>query len=406
MAHILIYTSPARGHLYPVLGPGTELAERGHEVTVVTLSSETAMIRDLGLKAESIAEEVEARELDDYKGRNTKEALDLSLATFRDRAPFDFADLQSAIKIHNPDGLIVDNNSWGGLTAAEASGLPWCSFQPYFTPIPSKDAPPFGPGFALATGPIGKLRDRVLSPVVMKMLGAKTLPMVNDLRAEVGLDPLSTMTEFLTRPPRTLYFTAEPLEYPRSDWPASYKMIGPATWSPPSQTPTWLDEIDQPIILVTCSTERLADRAILESALKGLADEDVFVIGTSAAEDPDSFDVPPNARVERFLPHDPIIKRAAAVVCHGGMGITQKALSNGVPVCVVPHGRDQPDVARRVEFADAGVRLPLKKLDPRSIREAVATTRTKTPGADRVAKGFSAAGGSARAADIVETLIG
>ena len=41
----------------------------------------------------------------------------------------------------------------------------------------------------------------------------------------------------------------------------------------------------------------------------------------------------------------PILEIAACVVCHGGMGITQKALAAGVPVCAVPFGRDQPEVA-------------------------------------------------------------
>ncbi len=47
-----------------------------------------------------------------------------------------------------------------------------------------------------------------------------------------------------------------------------------------------------------------------------------------------------NACVERFGPHGPILRRAAAVVCHGGMGVTQRTLAAGVPVCVVPFGRD------------------------------------------------------------------
>jgi hypothetical protein len=36
------------------------------------------------------------------------------------------------------------------------------------------------------------------------------------------------------------------------------------------------------------------------------------------------------------------------------MGATQKALAHGVPVCAVPFGRDQLEVARRVEVAAAG----------------------------------------------------
>ena len=35
-------------------------------------------------------------------------------------------------------------------------------------------------------------------------------------------------------------------------------------------------------------------------------------------------------------------------VTHGGIGATQKALARGVPVCVVPFGHDQFEVARRV----------------------------------------------------------
>ncbi|MCV7070521.1 glycosyltransferase, partial [Mycobacterium rufum] len=47
---------------------------------------------------------------------------------------------------------------------------------------------------------------------------------------------------------------------------------------------------------------------------------------------------------------------------HGGMGITQKALARGIPVCAVPFGRDQFEVARRVQVARCGTRLPARRL--------------------------------------------
>jgi UDP:flavonoid glycosyltransferase YjiC (YdhE family) len=74
------------------------------------------------------------------------------------------------------------------------------------------------------------------------------------------------------------------------------------------------------------------------------------------------------------------------VVCHGGMGITQKALAAGVPVCVVPFGRDQFDVARHVQVADAGTRLPASRL-----RKAVREAMEKKAGAERIAATFAAA---------------
>ena len=87
------------------------------------------------------------------------------------------------------------------------------------------------------------------------------------------------------------------------------------------------------------------------------------------------------------------------------MGITQKALAAGVPVCVVPFGRDQFDVARHVEVADAGTRLPASRLRPERLRAAVRVALTKKAGAVRIASGFSAAGGPKAAVGALDKLL-
>jgi UDP:flavonoid glycosyltransferase YjiC (YdhE family) len=84
------------------------------------------------------------------------------------------------------------------------------------------------------------------------------------------------------------------------------------------------------------------------------------------------------------------------------MGATQKALNLGVPVCVVPYGRDQFEVARRVEVARCGTRLPAKKLTVSRLQAKVREAMTMTDGARRVAEGFAATGGSVRGADLFE----
>ena len=121
--------------------------------------------------------------------------------------------------------------------------------------------------------------------------------------------------------------------------------------------PEWLHDLEQPLVLVTTSSEFQDDGALVRTALEALADEPVTVVATMPAGVPDDLVVPANARVERFVPHGPILERAAVAVTHGGMGGTQKALSRGVPVCVVPFGRDQLEVARRVEVSGSGTRL-------------------------------------------------
>jgi UDP:flavonoid glycosyltransferase YjiC (YdhE family) len=84
------------------------------------------------------------------------------------------------------------------------------------------------------------------------------------------------------------------------------------------------------------------------------------------------------------------------------MGATQKALARGVPVCVVPFGRDQFEVARRVEVAGAGTRLPAKRLTPERLRQKVRQAMDCGDGARQVAAGYVAAGGPRAAADAIE----
>jgi UDP:flavonoid glycosyltransferase YjiC (YdhE family) len=68
----------------------------------------------------------------------------------------------------------------------------------------------------------------------------------------------------------------------------------------------------------------------------------------------------------------------------------------------VPFGRDQFEVARRVEVARCGTRLPAKRLSPARLRAKVHAAMGMTAGAKRVAAGFTATGGVSHGADLVE----
>lgn len=102
--------------------------------------------------------------------------------------------------------------------------------------------------------------------------------------------------------------------------------------------------------------------------------------------------------MHRFRPHRPLLERAACVVCHGGMGISQKALAAAVPVCAGPFGRDQFEVARRVDVAAAGVRLPAGRLNPWRLRRAIEAAIARRAGAQALAAVFRASPGPAGAA--------
>ena len=159
------------------------------------------------------------------------------MAKFGARSGLEVHDLRAAIERHCPDALLVDCMSWGATAVAEHSGGPWAQWFPYPLPLTSRDVPPFGPGLRPAAGAPGRLRDRLMRPLLLGTLRRACLPALNSTRVSVGVSPFKTTDEMFAAPPLLLYMTAEPFEYPRSDWPDNVVMVGPCAWEPPADPP-------------------------------------------------------------------------------------------------------------------------------------------------------------------------
>jgi MGT family glycosyltransferase len=402
--NILAYTSPARGHLYPVVPILGELVSRGHRAHACTLSTELDKLVPIGIGAQAIDPLIEAIEIEDWRARSLPGRTRSVFATLSARARLEAPDLARAIERHDPDVLLVDVNCWGAATVAEACGRPWVIYSPYLLPLRSRDAPPFGVGLRPRHDRLGAIRDALVQPLASAGFDRMAMPAVNRLRMRHGLPKLDRYDELLARSPLLLALTAEGFDYPRRDWPANVRLVGALDWAPPESAPAWLDELDDPLVLVTCSTERQRDKRLIEVALEALPAAGMSVVATSAAHDPSQFRAGRASRVVRFLSHEAVLARAACVICHGGMGVTQKALAAEVPVVVVPIGRDQLETARRVQVAEAGIRLAPRRLTPARLVSAVRAAIECRAGAQRVSRAYAAAGGSAAAADAIEAL--
>ncbi len=460
---VLAYTSPARGHLYPVVPIMAELGRRGHSATLYSLAGELGQLSPLGIDGFAIDPAIERIEIEDYRERSQLGAIRSVFKAFLKRSASEGPDLEQAIAKHAPDVLLIDINCWGAATVAEASGRPWAMYSPYLLPLPSKDAPAYGPGLRPLGGPLGALRDTIVNRVSERISFRSTMPQINALRSEHSLGVLARFDDLLAAPNLLLSLTAEGFEYPRGDWPANVKLVGPMNWSPsfdgrlhdepvhraaldqgsapgprfprplppgprfpkvvppgprfpesqpPEPTypqrlldaPPWLDELADPLVLVTCSSERQRDKRLLHVALEALPKSGMSVLGTTAAHDPADFASAPGSKIVRFISHDAVLQRVACVVCHGGLGVTQKALAAEVPVVVVPFGRDQAETARRVEFAKAGVRLSPRRLTPKRLLDAVHSATECREGAQRASRAYTAAGGASAAADAIEAI--
>lgn len=199
MGRILAYTSPARGHLYPLVPILDELRRRGHEVALRTLASEVAVMEARGFATAPIDPALARLAHHDFGRGGPAMNLRRSVRVFAERAPIDAADLRRAIEATDPTVVLVDVNAWGAVATAEAHGAPWATWCPFPLPIPSRDAPPFGPGLTPATGPAGRLRDRVLSPLVLGSLERIALPRVNAVRVALDLPPVADIAGMSAR---------------------------------------------------------------------------------------------------------------------------------------------------------------------------------------------------------------
>jgi UDP:flavonoid glycosyltransferase YjiC (YdhE family) len=177
----------------------------------------------------------------------------------------------------------------------------------------------------------------------------------------------------------------------------------------PTQLP-WPAEDPTSLVLMSFSTG-FEQRSVakLQAGLDALATLPVHVVATTGGiVEPQELAVPANAVVLRYAAHDPILRRAALAVTHGGHGTMMRALRHGVPLVVIPGlAHDQAPNAATAEDWRVGLALP-GDADAAAIR-AAADTILGEPGyrqaAARRATALAGIDGAANAADEVEALL-
>lgn len=404
MSRILAFTLPAPGHLFPFVPVLEELRDRGHDI-VLALPSDSPLevatdrlFRSLHLEW-SIPPQLRQRPVGDANA--------VELQTFAAYgAPMATA-LTTVLEQESPDFVLIDPIAWGAQVAAERSATPWGVLAHNPLLFCGKGLDLRGPGLPPPKGGFDAVRYRILA-LAIHLAHAEYRREVNDLRRAFRLGTLRSLKDLILAAPLILATTAEPFEYPRADWPNSLSFVGPLLWDPPGTRSIDLHSDAskaRPLLLVTGSSINAHGTAEswVGKVLDALADEPFRVIATV----PSGSAITQASNVEMYpvLSHSDLLPHTACVICHGGPGITQKALSHGVPVVAVPFAYDRFEIARRLEVAAAGVALPLNQLSKRNIRLAIRVALQRRDGAERIARAFRALPGRQLAATAVEKAI-
>ncbi|URD61291.1 hypothetical protein M8312_01890 [Sphingomonas sp. KRR8] len=108
--------------------------------------------------------------------------------------------------------------------------------------------------------------------------------------------------------------------------------------------------------------------------------------------------------VHAFLPYRAVLRHSALCITHGGSNTILDALACGVPLLVQPFAFDQKGNLARVLHHGLGERLATRDLSAQ-IRRLLADDHTRVR-CHGIAQQIAAAGGTSRAADIIETALG
>ncbi len=357
------------GTVPPELGAVRRLVERGHDVTVLAEDSMADDVIATGavLRRWTTAPNRPTRLADDdptrdWECKNPLQLFDRLLELqFVGPAAAYANDVDAAIAERQPDLVVCSMFALGAMIAAEGAGIPFDMLMPNIYLLPAAGMPPMGLGLRPARGFAGRTRDRAINALTERSW-AKGLPAINDLRRERGLAPLARLWDQAEHARRKLVMTSTAFDFPAT-MPDNVSYVGPVlddpTWATDDvSTVTVGDVADQPFVLVAMSSTYQDQQDSIQRVVDALGGLPVrALVTTGPAIDPTTIEHRPNVEVVRSASHQALLPTAAVVVTHGGHGTVIKSLAAGVPLVILPHGRDQADNAARVVARHAGLKV-------------------------------------------------
>jgi zeaxanthin glucosyltransferase len=143
------------------------------------------------------------------------------------------------------------------------------------------------------------------------------------------------------------------------DFPQGHRTVRYLSPGPPQvgALPESLRELASkaPIYVSFGSTEMF--RPVTLELAEALAEAfpDHAIVCSADAADASSGSKPPNLHTFTWLPQAALLPHCACFVSHGGFNGIFESICGGTPLVVVPCGFDQPGLAARVEYHDAGI---------------------------------------------------
>ncbi|PIF46676.1 MGT family glycosyltransferase [Chryseobacterium sp. 52] len=388
MAKFVFVVPPLTGHVNPTLSIGAELLDRGHEVAWISLDKNLSTKLPVGGELlliqydQTDEEKQESEKYLDIISKKVVYGIDSIKFLYEEvLIPLNrhcYNGILSLLKSYQPDLVIGDHQLFTAAVAAKKLSLPYSTTVTAPAAIKIMDELP-------------KVHEWEVSKII-------------ELQKELGITENRSLasSDLLTLVLTSRYFFGE------MELPSHYQFTGPVLterriacafdWE------TFTNDTKKKILVSIGTTfDHDHKKAFFQKVIDAFKDEDLTVVLVS---DPQLFESwPENFMVYQQVPQLDLLPHLDGVVCHGGHNTVSEALSNGLPLVVIPIAYDQSHVAGRVVRTGAGERLNFNRFKSHHLNEAVQNILNNSEfkeAAQTIRESFIEAGGTSTAANLLE----
>jgi len=325
---VLIVSWGGGGNLPPLLAAGKLLAARDYRVSVLASAATRRPAVDAGFDVVGYRRALDPKMDTAFE----QQAAQLMATAAGPEIALDVRDVLAELR---PELMIVDCMLPAGLAAGESTGTPTVSLVHF---------------------PYGLARTQML-----RGAGAWTTDRaeLNSTRSGLGLEP--TTDDLAAWESAELLLVTVPTWFDlATDYPANVVHAGPLGVNRAPKE--GIAPYGRPLLLLSFSTTVMQGQVALIQrvcdAIAGQAVDAILTLGPAVSAE--AIRTPRNIEASPYADHDHLLPRCKAVITHGGLGTTLRALAHGKPLLLLPLGRDQQFNAGRVVELGAGIRLPIE----------------------------------------------
>jgi UDP:flavonoid glycosyltransferase YjiC (YdhE family) len=402
---ILIASTPATGHLNPLLAITRILSAEGHEIAFLTGSVFRSRIESSGFKFFSLpaGADFDLREILSVvpELKHIPPGLEWLRVgcerIFVDAIPAQHRGLLQALQAFPADVIVADDMFFGVLAmlrGPHSKRPPIVLCGTSFLHWAREDGAPNFLGLPPATTAEQRAEYPAIARTYDEAVDQPILLRLNRTLKTLGAGPVSLpmFHSVVELADAYLQLSVPGFEFPREIPPTVHFVGTPPIIPGQVPLPPWAHELDgsRNVVLVTQGTVANHNFGLLVApTLAALANEpDMLVVATAGGRAVDAIpgQIPSNARISSFLPFEWLLPRVDVLVTNGGYGSVNQAMSFGIPLVTAGLTEDKADVNARVAWSGVGINLATNEPTEEALREAVRTVLDRPAHRQRAAQ--------------------